>query len=159
MVSGHDMYAVPCPVCGGALGSGVVVLITAGIAPEDRQPGGWVTGSAVAVHAVCAGVPEEEPENAALYAGDAICAVPVDDEEEGPHDCGKLSRFVVARSDRDTSYGEGGGTAEACGGHLADVAAGMVGGDERIQAVISVRWDKPEVPGRQKGDGNCEHDG
>jgi hypothetical protein len=39
-----------------------VVLVFVGIAPADRKPGGWTTGGAVAVHAVCAGVPETEPE-------------------------------------------------------------------------------------------------
>lgn len=38
-----------------------VVLLFAGIEPEDRKPGGWTTGGAVAVHAACAGVPESEP--------------------------------------------------------------------------------------------------
>jgi hypothetical protein len=59
---GHPIDPVPCPVCGIPLGERVMVLILAGIAPEDRKEAGWTTGGAVAVHAVCAGVPEEEPE-------------------------------------------------------------------------------------------------
>lgn len=59
---GHPLDAHHCPVCDFPLGDGVVVLILAGIAPEDRKPAGWTTGGAVAVHAVCAGVPEEEPQ-------------------------------------------------------------------------------------------------
>lgn len=52
-----------CPVCDGSLtGGGPVVLVFAGIQAEDRKEGAnrWTTGAAVAVHAECAGVPEEE---------------------------------------------------------------------------------------------------
>ena len=55
---GHPMYDQPCPVCLKRLGSGITVLILAGIAPEDRKTVGWTTGAAICVHAVCAGVPE-----------------------------------------------------------------------------------------------------
>jgi hypothetical protein len=61
--AGHPLYEEPCPVCDNPLGKGVSVLIVAGIAPEDRKPGGWATGAAVAVHAACAGVRDEEPED------------------------------------------------------------------------------------------------
>jgi len=50
------MDGLPCPVCDGPLGDGVIVLILAGIAPEGRKLEGFTTGAAVAVHAVCAGV-------------------------------------------------------------------------------------------------------
>ncbi len=59
---GHPLDAYPCPVCDGPLGDQVTVLIFAGIAPEDRKGHGFTTGGAVAVHADCAGVDEEEPE-------------------------------------------------------------------------------------------------
>lgn len=62
---GHPLDPMPCPVCDGPLGEKVTVLVVVGIAPEDREPGGYTTGGAVAVHAECAGVPEEEPEREA----------------------------------------------------------------------------------------------
>lgn len=62
---GHPIDAEPCPVCDVPVGEKVAVLVVVGIAPEDRKPGGFTTGGAVAVHAACAGVPEEEPEREA----------------------------------------------------------------------------------------------
>jgi hypothetical protein len=62
---GHPLDNLPCPVCDGPLGDQVTVLVLAGIAPEDRKERGWTHGGAVAVHAACAGVPEEEPETPA----------------------------------------------------------------------------------------------
>lgn len=56
---GHPLDEYPCPVCDGPLGERVIVLVFVGIAPEDRKPGGYTVGGSVAVHAVCAGVPEE----------------------------------------------------------------------------------------------------
>ena len=73
------------------------------------------------------------------------CTTPVEDEEEGPHDCGKPSRFIVARSDLDASYGSGGGTDEACEDHLAGSVAGMLEGDPSLHAIVIVRWD--DIPG------------
>jgi hypothetical protein len=61
--SHHPLYNELCPVCDGPLGEGVSVLIVAGIEPSNRKPGGWATGAAVAVHAACAGVRDEEPES------------------------------------------------------------------------------------------------
>lgn len=58
----HPLHDEPCPVCDGPLGEAVTVLVFAGIEPGDRKPSGWTTGAAVAVHAACAGVPEERPE-------------------------------------------------------------------------------------------------
>lgn len=58
---GHPIDSDPCPVCDGPLGDRVTVLVFVGIAPEDRKPGGYTTGGAVAVHAACAGVPDEGP--------------------------------------------------------------------------------------------------
>lgn len=63
----HSLDCEPCPVCDEPLGKRVIVLVFAGIMPEDRKEGAgrWTTGAAVAVHAVCAGVPETEPEDGA----------------------------------------------------------------------------------------------
>jgi hypothetical protein len=61
---GHPLAGEDCPVCRGTLAQGVAVLVFAGIEAEERKepPGGrWASGMAVAVHALCAGVPEEEP--------------------------------------------------------------------------------------------------
>jgi hypothetical protein len=54
--------------------------------------------------------------------------------------CPKPSRFVVARSDGDSSFGVNGGSEEACEEHLADAVLGMVDGDETVSAVITIRW-------------------
>jgi hypothetical protein len=80
------------------------------------------------------------PGGGSLTAGTATCTGDADDEEEGVHDCGKLSRYVVARSDGDKSFGAGGGTEEACEEHLADAVSGMVDGDENVRAVVTIRW-------------------
>lgn len=80
---------------------------------------------------------------ASLTASDSVkCTEIVGDEEDedGLHECGKMSRYVVERSDGDTSFGSGGGTEEACEEHLSDVVVGMVNGDDRIRAVVSIRW-------------------
>jgi hypothetical protein len=146
---GHPIDQSPCPVCDLPLGDQVIVLVLAGIEPGDRKPSRQATGAAVAVHAMCAGVPEEEPE-ALTAETDAACAHVVDDEEDGPRPCGELSRFVVARSDGDTSFGAGGGTEEACADHLAEAVAGMVDGDEHVRAVVTIRWDKCETAGEEK---------
>jgi hypothetical protein len=63
MTPDHPLAYVPCPVCGEALRERVTVLVFAGIMAEDRKegPNRWTTGGAVAVHAVCAGVPELAP--------------------------------------------------------------------------------------------------
>lgn len=114
-------------------------------------------GRAVSFLAVAA-VPEGAPlsrllvvdlsgEDEALASGKAVCDEVVSEEEdpeEGPRGCGKPSVFIVARSDGDKSYGVNGGTGEACEGHLAEVVAGMVEGDENIRAVVTIRWDDPE---------------
>lgn len=152
---GHPLYEAPCPVCDGLLGETATVLVFAGIEPQDRKPGGYTTGAAVAVHAFCAGVPGEEPEALTADAG-VTCAdlVGSDDDEDGPRPCGKPSRFTVSRSDRDTSFGSGGGTEEACEGHLAGVVAGMVAGDDHVRAVVTIRWDKPEAAATAGEDGS-----
>jgi hypothetical protein len=144
---GHPLYDHLCPVCDGQLGGLVSVLVFAGIEPGSRQFGGHTTGAAVAVHAMCAGVPGEEPETLTAE-DDAFCRYDVEDEEEGPRECGKLSRNVVARSDGDTDFGSGGGTEESCEEHLAEIVAGMVNGDDHVRAVVTIRWDKCETTGK-----------
>ena len=88
-------------------------------------------------------VTDEEPAEVAPLAGEARCGADWDDPEEGPAQCPEPSRFIVARSDFDTSFGENGGSAEACERHLAGTVAGMIGGDDGIRAVVTVRWDPP----------------
>jgi hypothetical protein len=61
ILPGHPLYDELCPVCDGLLGEATAVLVFAGIESESRKPGGFTTGAAVAVHAFCAGVPEEKP--------------------------------------------------------------------------------------------------
>lgn len=56
IADGHPLAATGCPACDAPLANGCkVVLILAGIMPEDRKLAGWTTGGAVAVHAACAG--------------------------------------------------------------------------------------------------------
>lgn len=149
ILPGHPLYDELCPVCAGLLGELVAVLVFAGIKPASRKPGGQTTGAAVAVHAMCAGVPDEAPETVTAE-DDAFCHYDVEDEEEGPRECGKLSRYVVARSDGDTAFGSGGGTEESCEEHLAEIVPGMVNGDEHVRAVVTIRWDKCETAGEEK---------
>lgn len=58
---GHPLFNDLCPVCDEPLGTMAIVLVAIGIPPENRKSAGYTTGAAVAVHAVCAGVPEQEP--------------------------------------------------------------------------------------------------
>lgn len=58
----HPMAGQDCPVCEEPLLDRVLVLVLAGIAPEDRKADGVTTGAAVAVHALCAGYAPEEPD-------------------------------------------------------------------------------------------------
>lgn len=79
-----------------------------------------------------------------IVSGEATCTTVIETEEEGAHECGKLSRFVIERSDGDTNFGSGGGYGESCEEHLVSTVAGMVDGDVNIQAVVTIRWDEPE---------------
>lgn len=45
----------PCPVCDDALFRSPVILVLAGIDPDDVKDSGWTTGAAVAVHVACCG--------------------------------------------------------------------------------------------------------
>lgn len=51
----HPLYRQPCPVDDRPLGS-PYVLVYVGTHPSERQPAGFETGAAVAVHAACAGL-------------------------------------------------------------------------------------------------------
>lgn len=77
---------------------------------------------------------------------DAVCGglVPDPGDAEFAYDCANHSRFLVERSDGDKSFGENGGSTEACAGHLADAVTGMIDGDENIRAIVSIRWNAPE---------------
>lgn len=70
------------------------------------------------------------------------CSAVVPDEEEDAVPCGALSRYQVARSDGDESFGINGGSDEACEEHLAEAIDGMINGDTGITAAVTIRWDK-----------------
>lgn len=72
------------------------------------------------------------------------CTYLVEDEDEDLVQCGGLSRFVVSRSDGDTTFGIGGGTEETCERHLAETALGMVGGYANVTAIVTIRWDSED---------------
>lgn len=74
---------------------------------------------------------------------DATCGSVVVVDEDDAYPCGAPSRYLVERSDGDKSYGEHGGSAEACEQHLAETVDGMADGDETVQAVVTIRWDEP----------------
>lgn len=76
----------------------------------------------------------------------ATCQEDIADPDDGETligSCSEPSRFVVERSDRDQSFGWD-GKHESCEAHLADVVLGMVGGDDQVRAVVTIRWDGPE---------------
>jgi hypothetical protein len=54
--------------------------------------------------------------------------------------CEQPSRYQVARSDHDPSFGINGGSDEACEEHLAQAVTGMISGDD-VSAVVTIRWD------------------
>ncbi|WP_137991234.1 hypothetical protein [Streptomyces vilmorinianum] len=58
----HPLYSEHCPVCDFLLGTQPITLVFVGIEPEDRKDTGWTTGGAVAVHAACAGLADEDRE-------------------------------------------------------------------------------------------------
>jgi hypothetical protein len=74
----------------------------------------------------------------------ARCGSVVVVDEDDAYPCGAPSRYLVERSDGDTSYGENGGSAEACDEHLAETVDGMVHGDDTVRAIVTIRWDKPD---------------
>lgn len=53
----HPLFMEDCPVCDCVLGFEPITLVYIGMMPEDRKAAGWTTGAAVAVHALCAGMP------------------------------------------------------------------------------------------------------
>jgi hypothetical protein len=72
---------------------------------------------------------------------DIKCSAVVVADEDDAYPCGAPSRFQVARSDGDESYGINGGSDEACEEHLAESVAGMIDGDDEVIALVSLRWD------------------
>lgn len=74
------------------------------------------------------------------------CSAIVVVDEEDSYPCGAPSRYQVARSDGDESFGINGGSDESCEEHLAETVAGMVDGDTAITAIVTIRWDGPENP-------------
>ncbi|WP_034088844.1 hypothetical protein [Streptacidiphilus albus] len=56
LAEGHPLCDQDCPVCDELLGSKPMTLVYVGTQPEYRQATGYVTGTAVAVHAACAGL-------------------------------------------------------------------------------------------------------
>jgi hypothetical protein len=74
---------------------------------------------------------------------DVKCSAVVIVDEDDSYPCGAPSRYQVARSDGDESYGINGGSDEACDEHLAETVAGMVDGDAGVAAIVTIRWDKP----------------
>jgi hypothetical protein len=80
------------------------------------------------------------------FSEGVICDAFARSEEDGLWDkCVRPSRYVVERSDGDTSFGTNGGTEESCEQHLVEAVAGMVDGDEHVRAVVTIRWDEPEA--------------
>lgn len=62
------------------------------------------------------------------------------DDDEGAMPCGAVSHFVVERSDGDESFGWD-GKHESCEEHVAEVISSMVNGDDKVYAVVAIRWD------------------
>lgn len=107
---------------------------------------------------------EQPLSNVAEIDETVTCAAIIDDEDMGVGPCGATSRFIVSRSDGDTSYGINGGSEEACEKHLADAVLGMVEGDVNVHAIVAIRWDPSEdlsgsmFPGRPGYlTGTCGH--
>lgn len=112
----------PWDACGGC-GSPVMHL-------SPRRGGGWEMR--------CQSCGREQ-----IPVTDAIVTVitPPPDGEAEP--CGKPSRFQVARSDHDESFGINGGSDETCEDHLAETVDGMINGDTTVSAIVTVRWIDP----------------
>ena len=69
------------------------------------------------------------------------CSATVVVDEDDAYPCRAPSRYQVARSDGDESYGINGGSDEACDEHLAETVDGMVDGDAEVTALVTIRWD------------------
>jgi len=78
-----------------------------------------------------------------LTADGTRCDWEILNEDEEPVQCPAESRYMVIRSDRDPSYDVTCDRAatEACGRHLAETACRLMDGNDRISAVVQVRWD------------------
>lgn len=118
-VTYHDgVMAVTCAECGALIAA---IAVAPGLSgPQFADPG-----------IMCSAVTGSDDEA---------------DEDYPPGPCAAISRFVVARTDGDPSYGVNGGSDEACEEHLAETVAEMIEGDPSVGAVVTVRWDRPEEP-------------
>jgi hypothetical protein len=87
-----------------------------------------------------AGTPAATGTSPCANAGSVRGATVAGDAAGGSRECGKPSRFIVARTDADQSYGAGEGTEQACEEHLAAaVIATMVnGGEDDADAIVTV---------------------
>jgi hypothetical protein len=103
----------------------------------------WITAARRLLDEPGTGRERQEPP-AGLLADPSITCTFIVDDGGSAGVCHEISRFAVARSDGDPSYGAKGGTEEACEGHLADAVCGMVDGDENVQAIVTLRWDRAE---------------
>lgn len=64
----HPLHDTPCPVCDAHLADAPLTLVYVGVEPGDRKEHGWMTGSAVTVHAACARVAPESDDAPDLAA-------------------------------------------------------------------------------------------
>jgi hypothetical protein len=59
----HPLTEHYCPACDEPLArDGRIVLVPVGIAPADRESGGWTNAGCVAVHLACSGYTEADIE-------------------------------------------------------------------------------------------------
>ena len=139
-----DLLTAACEAAGVVLGDYDLRLL--------RWLANWENGQCVSLAGIIRRA-YEAGKAAALRGGtpltvqpDAVCGGYVIDpnDNEFAYDCGNHSCFLVERSDGDKSFGENGGSTEACAAPLADAGAGMIDGDENIRAVVSIRWSTPE---------------
>lgn len=81
-----------------------------------------------------------------LFAEEAVrCSGAVDIGGGESDGCGAPSRYVVARSDGDETYGINGGSDECCAAHLEDTILGMADGDDNVSLIVAIRWDAPDT--------------
>lgn len=75
-------------------------------------------------------------------------AVTCEWDDKCPCDCGECSvhctepsRFQVVRSDHDGTWHANGHATESCERHLAPIVACLMGGDGKVHAEVTMRWD------------------
>lgn len=57
LAADHPLFNAVCPACDDPLHDQPVTIVYVGAHPDSRKTSGWMTGSGVAVHAACAGIP------------------------------------------------------------------------------------------------------